>query len=87
MIRFLAFSTICFLLPFLGYGLWRLIRHGATPGSESWPQVVWLRLAAAGTVAALIAVAVVISFSGGEAGRVYHPARMENGRLIPGNFQ
>ncbi len=87
MLRFLGFTVLCFVLPFLAYGLWRLVRHGATPGSETWPQRVWLRLAAAGTVATLLAVAVVISFSGGEVGRVYHPARMENGRLIPGNFQ
>ncbi len=87
MLRFLGFTVVCFLLPFLAYGLWRFIRHGMAPGSETWPQATWLRLAGAGALASLVAVAIVISFSGGEAGRVYHPARMENGRLIPGNFQ
>ncbi len=87
MLRFLGFAALTFLVPFIGYGLWRFIRHGAAPGSETWPRVVWLRLAAAGTLATLIAIGVVISFSGGEAGRVYHPARMENGQLIPGSFQ
>jgi hypothetical protein len=87
MLRFLGFTILCFLLPFLAYGLWRFVRHGAAPGSEAWPNIVLLRLAGVGALAMLVAIAVLVSFSGGDAGRVYHPARIENGRLIPGNFE
>ncbi|SHF14202.1 hypothetical protein SAMN02745157_1743 [Kaistia soli DSM 19436] len=87
MLRFLGFTILCFLLPFLAYGLWRFVRHGAAPGSEAWPTVVLLRLSGAGALAMLLAIAVLVSFSGGDAGRVYHPARMENGQLVPGNFE
>lgn len=87
MLRFLGFTILCFLVPFILYAFWRLVRFGVAPGSEAWPNVVWLRLAGAGTLAMLAAIAVLISFSGGEAGRIYRPAHMEDGRLIPGTFQ
>lgn len=87
MLRFLGFTILCFLVPFLAYGLWRFVRYGAAPGSEVWSTIVVLRLAGVGALAMLGAIAVLVSFSGSDAGRVYHPARMENGQLVPGNFE
>jgi hypothetical protein len=87
MLRFLGFTIICFLLPFMAYGGWRYFRAGVTPGSEAWPSQVWMRLAGVGVVAMLVAIAISISFTEGSVGQVYHPARIENGQLIPGGFQ
>ena len=86
MVRFLAFTIIAFLLPFIIYGGWRFIAAGITPGSESWPMKVWMRLAGAGAALMLVSIIVLVSLSGEGAKKTYHPARMENGQLVPGSF-
>lgn len=86
MIRFIGFTILCFLVPFMLYGGWRFVTAGIVPGREAWPAVVWIRLAGAGALAMLVAIGILVSFSGGEAGRTYHPARFENGQLVPGGF-
>lgn len=86
MLRFVGFTIICFLVPFILYGGWRFVSAGIIPGREPWSSTVLMRLGIAGAVLMLVAIGVLVSFSGGDAGHVYHPARFENGQLIPGNF-
>ncbi|MCX5495209.1 DUF6111 family protein [Kaistia dalseonensis] len=86
MLRFTGFTIVCFLSPFIAYGAWRFITAGIVPGREVWATKVWMRLSGAGILATLLAIAILVHLSGGEAGRTYHPARFENGQLIPGAF-
>lgn len=86
MLRFTGFTIVCFLAPFIAYGSWRFVTTGVVPGYEVWPTRIWFRLAGAGIVAMLLAIAVLVHLSDGKAGQTYHPARFENGQLIPGGF-
>ncbi|MCX5515614.1 hypothetical protein C3941_06810 [Kaistia algarum] len=86
MVRFLAFTVVAFLLPFVFYGGWRFVTAGVVPGREDWSLKLWGRLAAAGVVLMLIAIGVLVSVSGNGEKTTYHPARIENGQLVPGSF-
>ncbi|MBN8999765.1 MAG: hypothetical protein J0H54_10335 [Rhizobiales bacterium] len=86
MVRFLAFTIIAFLSPFILYGGWRFVSAGIVPGTEPWPAVVWMRLGGAGAAIMLVAIVVLVSVSGDRAGQIYHPAHLEDGRLVPGSF-
>ena len=86
MVRFLAFTIVAFLSAFILYGGWRFISAGIVPGHESWPARTWTRLGGAGAVIMLIAIGVLVSVSGDRSKATYHPARMENGQLVPGSF-
>lgn len=86
MIRFLAFTIVAFLLPFIFYGAWRFIAAGIVPGSEPWAARIWFRLAGAGAVLMLVSIVVLVSISGEGGKKTYRPAHMENGQLVPGSF-
>lgn len=80
MLRILAQYLLPLVLPFLAYALyaWLARKPG---GIDTAP---WLGLAAAGV--GLMAVSLVTwgLLSGAEPGEEYIPARMEDGRVVPG---
>ena len=86
MVRFLGFTLVAFLLPFVVYGGWRFLSAGVVPGREAWPGKIWLRLTGVGVLAMLVAIAILVSVSGDRTGKTYHPARIEDGQLVPGGF-
>lgn len=86
MVRFLAFTIVAFLLPFVVFGAWRFITAGVVPGREMWSMVIWSRLVAVGALVMLIAIGVLVSVSGNGEKTTYHPAHIENGQLVPGSF-
>lgn len=86
MLRFLAFTLVCFLAPFAIYGFWR--RFGGEAGNPDgpWPFLVIVRLCGIGVLCVLLAIGVIVSFQGGRPGTTYHPATLENGQLKQGEF-
>lgn len=86
MVRFLAFTIVAFLTPFIVYGGWRFVSAGVVPGSESWSARLWTRLAGVGLVIMLISIVVLVSVAGNRGSKIYHPAHLENGQLVPGSF-
>ncbi|BCP54675.1 hypothetical protein K32_32920 [Kaistia sp. 32K] len=85
MLRFLAITVVCFLAPFIVYAGWRQFAPGAVTG-EVWTYRVLSRLSAIGIAIVLVAILGLVSFSGGQAGKTYHPAEFRDGVLVPGGF-
>ena len=87
MIRPILIELALFLTPFAAYAvlLWAKSRGVFDP--ESWP----LRTIVALTVAALLLMAasalVAALFIGAPPGSTYVPARIEDGRMVPGTQQ
>ena len=72
---------LLFLAPFAAYALWRRLNPGAEPSSA----VVWLGLAGIGlAMAGAVWYGLSVSM---EPGTVYVPARMEDGRILPGHAE
>ena len=74
-------ELLLFLAPFAAFALWRRLN----PRAEPSPRLVWLALAGVG-LAMAGAVWYGLSVSMGP-GTVYVPARMEDGRIIPGHAE
>jgi hypothetical protein len=87
MVRFLGFTFLFFLLPFALYAAWRFFKAGVRPGDERWPMIVWLRLGVGGILAMLVSLFVILAYPENEAGGIYRPAHMENGKIVPGRFE
>ena len=83
MARIAFMELLLFLLPFIAWGLWRVLITGrgqfldTLPGF--WLSVVGLLLASLGFVA--------LAFIDGAApGQTYEPPHLEDGRVVPGRF-
>ncbi|VAW11174.1 hypothetical protein MNBD_ALPHA09-926 [hydrothermal vent metagenome] len=81
--RVILFELLIFLLPFLAFAAWAYVKRGddTTPLFDDAP-VFWL------SVVGLVGVVIgFLSFSSLErtgTDVVYEPARMEDGRVVPG---
>ncbi|MBL8642998.1 MAG: hypothetical protein JNK21_03615 [Rhodospirillaceae bacterium] len=89
MIRILVTYLVPFLLPLAGYALWIWYRtryaekHGGeAPKFEKgpWPLMLFL-----GALLSLSVLGVSALMTGSAPGDVYVPARVENGKLVPGH--
>ncbi len=85
MLRIALIDLVMFLLPFALYGAYMLLVRGVAPG-EIWRTAPLFWLLAAGCASLLIAMALLISFSGGKPGGTYHPPHMEDGVMKPGTI-
>ena len=86
MARLLTFDGIFFLVPFVVYAGWLLATRGHVGTAGDWSLRTIGYLAIAGAAIMLIALVAFISFSSGEPGATYVPAKVENGVLVPGHF-
>lgn len=84
MIRSLLIELGLFLLPFAAYALYLAALREKIIDPQSWP----VRHVAGLSVAALVLVAASLiylaHFSGAPPGSTYTPARVEDGRFVPG---
>ena len=87
MARFLAFNAIFFLLPFAGYAAWLVATRGSTGTAADWPIRTIGCLAMTGAALMVAILVVFTSFAGAPPGSLYKPARIENGKLVPGHFE
>ena len=87
MIRILFIQLLVFLFPFALYGLYVKfqIARGAAP-ADPWGRNILFWLVLSGLLLMGGGFVVLSSFTGEKPGVVYQPARMENGKIIPGRF-
>ncbi|PRH87927.1 hypothetical protein C5L14_08425 [Labrys okinawensis] len=81
MFRPFLFEAVLFILPFLVYGAWVLLR-GKRPGLPERTGMPLLRLIALGVICMAVGLALFAHYGGAPAGSGYTPAHMENGKLI-----
>ena len=87
MVRFVAFDVIFFLLPFAAYAAFLAFTRGSLRNAEDWQikTIAYLGIAGAGLlIAALI---VFTSYRTIPPGGRYVPARIEDGRIVPGHIE
>ena len=85
MIRALPRLLVCFIIPFLLYVIYLLVRQENPLVVERWTRQVVVPLSLAGlgcVIAGLLAVGITAPrFEGG-----YVPAHIEKGRIVPGRM-
>jgi hypothetical protein len=84
MTRFVV-TLIAFALPFILFWIYMRVqsRRAARGHTDPWPMaVLWLT----GAILAVEAIALT-AVTAPKPGAVYHPARIENGQVIPPRFE
>ncbi|MEM9207314.1 MAG: DUF6111 family protein [Pseudomonadota bacterium] len=87
MIRVIFLHGLLFLLPFIAYALFIIIRkRGSVRDRSQWSNdaLTWLTLG--GLSLAIVSFIVLGVFGGAPAESVYVPSRYEDGRIVPGGF-
>ncbi len=74
-----------FLIPFADYALFVVAMRRGLLSSTSWPLHVIGKLVAGALLLVIASLILLARFSGSPPGSTYTPARVENGRLLPGN--
>ena len=86
MIRVVLTQILLFLLPFIGYLVYRLATGGwAGVRVTDWSRVRFA-LVLSGVIMALLGL-IYFAVSGSEQSGVYVPAQYRDGELIPGHFR
>src|SRR5215470_15736384 len=85
MLRIALIDIFLFSLPFLFYGAYMVSVKGVAPASL-WQGAPLFWLLAAGCGMLLVVMALLIQFSGGNPGGVYHPPSVEDGVIKPGEI-
>jgi hypothetical protein len=86
MLRFVAFDAIFFLLPFAAYALWLVVTRRTLTNASDWEVRTIGYLALAGAVLMVIVLVAFVHLDADQPGGVYVPARLENGKIVPGHF-
>lgn len=88
MLRLVLFNIFVFLLPFILYGIYvYAARRGEVDGEAIFKDAPWGWLAATGLILMLIALGLLIRFSGSPPGGTYQPPRLEDGVIKPGRIE
>ena len=81
MLRILLQVALPFLAPFVAFLAYRLL---VTRGRGLLVSTPWFLLISAGLVLACASLVTLAFVGGGEPGSTYVPARIEGGRIVPG---
>ncbi|WP_029059122.1 DUF6111 family protein [Stappia stellulata] len=86
MLRVVLTQLFLFALPFIGYAVWLFVNKKAQT-SENWRQgpMVWLVMGGFGL--AIAGMVWLATFEGLPEGKVYKPAELRDGVLIPGRYE
>ena len=87
MVRILITYLLPLVLPALAWYLWSRLSPGASgvPDRETgWAAAPWDRLGIAGVVLLSLTLGALALFTGAEPGNVYTPARVVDGKVVPG---
>jgi hypothetical protein len=87
MIRQVLTEVGIFLIPFAAYALFLVLARAGVLHPQSWSGPVMLRLALVALVFVIGSLLLLVRFTGAPAHSTSEPARLENGRLVPGNEQ
>ena len=85
MIRPVLTEIGIFLIPFAVYALFVIATRANVLHASSWPLRTVLRLALIAFVLVIASLLFLAHFSGAPPGATYTPARVENGKFIPGS--
>lgn len=86
MLRVILVQLLLFSLPFIGFAIWLFVTKKAQT-SENWRKgpMVWLVISGLGlSIAGLV---VLASNEGIPDGKVYRPAELRDGVLVPGRYE
>lgn len=85
MIRPVLTEIAIFLIPFAVYAAFLFASRSGVLVKSSWPLHVVGKLAVGAFVLVIISLLLLAHFSGAPPGATYTPARVEDGKLIPGS--
>ena len=86
MIRVVAESVALFLVPFVAFALYLLVRRRNPASVDAWAGGTAAGLALVGLAFAALAIFAFGLFEDRPKG-AYVPAHVEDGRVVPGHFQ
>jgi len=84
--RVILMNLLFFLLPFLGYAGYLIIRKGRIDAEEALNSKAFYWLVAAGALSMVVGLVALATFDIGTPSAVYEPAKYEDGVLKPGYF-
>jgi hypothetical protein len=85
MVRIIFTYVVPFVLPAIGWYVWRrFVAKPHPPAPSGWRAAPWHWLAVAGAALVAAVLGVTALTGGGRPGEVYAPARIEDGRVVPG---
>ena len=84
MIRPVMTEFAIFVAPFVAYALYLLVTKSGVLDRSSWPPKVLASLAIVAMVLMIGSFVILAHFSGEPPGGTYEPARIEDGKFIPG---
>ncbi len=84
MIRPVLTEIAIFLAPFAVYAVFLLASRSGVIDKDSWPMHVLGKLALGSLLLTIVSLLLLAHFSGAPPNSTYVPARIENGRLVPG---
>jgi hypothetical protein len=87
MIRPVATELALFLAPFVAYALFLLVRRERVFERINWPVKMVMSLAIIAGILVIGSFIVLSHFSGAPPGATYEPARMEDGKFVPGRLR
>lgn len=87
MLRVVGFHIFMFLLPFIVYGFYLYFTRLDPLKRESWEHSPLYFLTLGGLVLTIGSFFVLAAFTGAGPGGTYVPARIEDGRLVPGRIE
>ena len=87
MIRPFLTEISLFVAPFAAYAIFLIATRAGLLDPQSWPPRILFWLTAIALVLMIGSFIVIAHFAGEEIGSTYIPARMEDGKFIPGQFK
>jgi hypothetical protein len=84
MIRPVLTEIGIFLIPFAAYALFLMATRAGVLTAASWPLHLVAKLVLGSLLLVVVSFLLLAHFSGAPPDSTYVPARIENGRLIPG---
>ena len=84
MIRPVLTEFAIFIAPFVAYAIYLFVTKSGVLARSSWPPKVLASLAIAAMVLMIGSFVIMAHFSGAPPGSNYEPARIEDGKFIPG---
>jgi hypothetical protein len=86
MLRVVLLQVLLFSLPFIGFAVWLAVNRRAQT-AENWRSGPMPWLVIAGLALAIAGLVMLASEGGAPPGKVYKPAELRDGVLIPGRYE
>ena len=87
MIRPVLTELAIFLIPFVAYAIFLVATRAGVFASSSWPAHLIAKLVLGSLLLVVISFVLLAHFSGAPPDSTYVPAHIEDGKLVPGEFE